>query len=644
MNASITPGKENRSPGTWLGWLVLLVVTVGLRWIAVEQYEQNHPFANAPVIDEQSYVEWGARIAGGEWLGTEVFFQEPLYPYFIGVCFSVFGEDLHALRLLQCLLGALSACLLWGVTEQLFGRKAAWLSAGAFAVFPPAILMPCLLLKPNLFLPIMASMLWLLSVPGGRRRHWALLGILGGLGALLRGNLLILLPFFLLWPLLQAMVRRQAIGVAVQRSALFLFGVSCVLLPVFGRNWVVGQQFALTTSGAGTNVYGGNNRDNPYGVATEFPWVRGIPRYEAGDWRREAERRLGAELDGSGSSSYWLNEALTSMGRDPVLHLSIFWNKLRLALNDYEVPDNHHLGWDAQYVGVLRLPWPGFGVWGGLAMGGLLLALWRRDLGGARWEVALVFVLYLGTIVATVMSMRARLPLVLMLFPFAGYGLLQASRAWSRGENSRGRGSVLACMLFGLLIPWVPVFDGQQLEQDYAERDYNLAVTWLAQDAEFEAACKIAGDLAGRFPHSSRLQILLADTEWRRGRAERTGGAEQNGQALIQAALARLQPITRDGQVSARERSRAYRLAAYIQADLGRWEVAERFFRAAREFAPEDIELLVSHAQALLQLPKGSDSVLQERRVEAHTLLREVLSRSPQSPEAVAAKDLLSQD
>ena len=131
----------------------------------------------------------------------------------------------------------------------------------------------------------------------------------------------------------------------------------------------------LTTSGAGTNLYGGNNPENPYGRATEFGFVRGIPEHEAGDWRREAERRVGRALDPAEVSAYWLRGgAALVRGRIPGLHLAILWNKLRLSLGSYEVPDNHLLAWDARYVPIARFPWPGFGVVGTLGLAGLVLA------------------------------------------------------------------------------------------------------------------------------------------------------------------------------------------------------------------------------------------------------------------------------
>ena len=160
------------------------------------------------------------------------------------------------------------------------------------------------------------------------------------------------LPVLALWPLVRG--GRRRLSSTWSSSAGFVCGVLLVLAPVAVRNGLVGGVWALTTSGAGTNVYGGNNADNPLGVATEFDWVRGIPEYEAGDWRREAERRTGRELDPGEVSSYWLGQVVESVRSDPGLHAGILWSKWRLAWGAYEVPDNHHLGWDARFVPLVR--------------------------------------------------------------------------------------------------------------------------------------------------------------------------------------------------------------------------------------------------------------------------------------------------
>jgi hypothetical protein len=42
---------------------------------------RSAPFFTVLMGDSHGYDEWAQRIAGGEWLGHEVFYQAPLYPY-----------------------------------------------------------------------------------------------------------------------------------------------------------------------------------------------------------------------------------------------------------------------------------------------------------------------------------------------------------------------------------------------------------------------------------------------------------------------------------------------------------------------------------------------------------------------------------
>ena len=72
-------------------WALFLVLAIagGLRGWSIYEYTQAHPLSGAPTIDEASYDDWAVEIAGGEWRGEEVFFQEPLYPYFLGVIYSL---------------------------------------------------------------------------------------------------------------------------------------------------------------------------------------------------------------------------------------------------------------------------------------------------------------------------------------------------------------------------------------------------------------------------------------------------------------------------------------------------------------------------------------------------------------------------
>ncbi|MEO0650673.1 MAG: tetratricopeptide repeat protein, partial [Planctomycetota bacterium] len=433
---------------------------------------------------------------------------------------------------------------------------------------------------------------------------------------LLRGNVVMLLPILVAWPA-GATWSSRGPKAAAPLAALTLAGVLSILGPVAARNYAVGGVLSLTTSGAGTNVYGGNNPDNPYGRATEFDWVRGIPAYEAGDWQREAERRLGRELDAGQVSSYWLGEALRSMGRDPLLHATIFWRKLRLTLGSYEVPDNHGLDWAGLHVPILA-PWfPGRPLWGTLGLAGVVLFCLRcaRRRGGSA--VALLWLLYLGTIVATVTSMRARLPLVLLTAPFAG-GFVAAIAADPRADRRRWveRGAALA---LGALLTLAPVFSAEQRVEDLDKRRYNHAVYLLQDGPSLERAAEVVDGLLERRSDSSRIQTLAAELAMRQAMGLQASDPAA-ARAGFESARSRLDRVLAEPGVSPRQRFRAHTLAGALDNGLGDPVDAERHFRAAAEFDPTDREVGIGLARALL---------FQGRRDAAVETLEAILARGP---------------
>lgn len=576
-------------------WVALFLVALGLRWAFVAQYERTHPQAQLPAIDEASYDGWAREIAAGNWLGDEIFFQEPLYAYALGVVYAVAGDEPVEQRTLarraQALLGALTAVGVALLTARLFGSAAGWIAGFAFALYRPAIWMSAQLLKPGLFLPILVGFaLVLLSTRGWTGRaalaRWLAAGVLAGLGALLRGNMLLLAPAFVLWPAARARLEGRPLRGSLGACAAVALGIALALAPVALRNRAVGGRLVLSTSGAGTNVYGGNNVHNPYGVATEFPWVRGIPEHEADDWRHEAERRLDRELDPTEVSGYWLAQVGASLRADPALHASILWNKLRLSLGSYEVPDNHFIEWDARWVPMLAWPLPGFALWGTLGLAGLLALCaraWRdRSARGAALELAALFALYLATIVLTVTSERVRLALVPLLLPFAASWVV----AWRPPRQTLTQLSSLAAAAVLVLVPTLPA---ERREGDFDERDHNLAVAWLGAGRSGPELDELVAELEARHPGSPRVLLLAAELDNRRARTLLEDGAAERAADLFGAAFARLETVARLGLP--RERFQADVLAGAMLQFAGRWSEAAQRYDLALAFDPDDRDL-----------------------------------------------------
>ena len=148
-------------------WYALAIFGVALfvRLVHVWQIRQS-PFFSLLMGDSRGYDEWARRIAGGEWLGHDVFYQAPLYPYLLGVIYTIAGPQLLVVRVVQALIGSASCALLALAAARLFpqsGRKAGIAAGLILALYAPAIFFDGLLQKSVLDVFFVCLALWLIS-------------------------------------------------------------------------------------------------------------------------------------------------------------------------------------------------------------------------------------------------------------------------------------------------------------------------------------------------------------------------------------------------------------------------------------------------------------------------------------------------
>src|ERR1700752_864208 len=117
-----------RPAGFRIPALVIFAVASSVRLLHVWQMRDTL-FFSVLMGDSRGYDAWAQRLAAGDWMGTEVFYQAPLYPYFLGVVYSMFGRDLRAVRLIQAGLGGVSAVALGHAGRRLVS-PAAGIAAG----------------------------------------------------------------------------------------------------------------------------------------------------------------------------------------------------------------------------------------------------------------------------------------------------------------------------------------------------------------------------------------------------------------------------------------------------------------------------------------------------------------------------------
>src|SRR6185503_9876745 len=114
------PAQSPTSPSRVLAAIAAFALLIRLVYL----WQIRHsPFFTLLMGDSKGYDEWARRIAAGDWIGTDVFYQAPLYPYFLGAIYAIAGRDLLLVRVAQIAIGSASCALLGVAVARLFSRR-----------------------------------------------------------------------------------------------------------------------------------------------------------------------------------------------------------------------------------------------------------------------------------------------------------------------------------------------------------------------------------------------------------------------------------------------------------------------------------------------------------------------------------------
>ena len=135
-----------RRPAPHVTLLVVFVLALTVRLAHLWQLGVSD-FGELLLGDSAGYDRWARRIAEGDWLGTEVFYQAPLYPYVLGLIYAVFGPDVTVVRVCQAILGAGSCVLLAVAGSRIFSPRVGAVAGVMLALYAPAIFVDATLQK-----------------------------------------------------------------------------------------------------------------------------------------------------------------------------------------------------------------------------------------------------------------------------------------------------------------------------------------------------------------------------------------------------------------------------------------------------------------------------------------------------------------
>lgn len=342
------------------------------------------------------------------WMGGATFYQEPGYPYLVGLTYLVTGPDVWHVYAWQLALGVATVLLLHRVARRLFSETAA-LVTGLLAVLAPVpLLYDVALLRDGLVVfasvALVALMRW---APEGGRSRWLVLGVGFGASLLVKQSFVLFpLAMAVSWPL----ARRPPLRDALSAAALVAAGMALPLLPLILRNLAVGvPPLAMNGSAAGMLALYHSRSASPVDL-------RGGPEF--GQVLAAAGGRLGPSL---------LAAARTHAGLGSFAGLEL--SKLAYAWHGYEAPNDVDVYLFRQGAPVLAaLPVTMLLL---VPLAGAALAArrtWRA------WPLLAAIAASLPPLVLSAVLSRYRAPLLTLLLPLGGAGAVVLAR-WTAGRR-----------------------------------------------------------------------------------------------------------------------------------------------------------------------------------------------------------------
>ena len=390
-----------------------------LRVIHLTAIQQYSPFFDVFPGDLGSYDRWATNIIEQGWLGQEIFYQDPLYPYFLAIIYKTIGRDFFWVYMIQALLGAATALVVFLLGSRIFNKATGIIGGLLYACFAPAIFFDGLLLKVSLAAFLFCLAVYFLVGKGLKEAgpSQILSGIFMGLATLTRGNFLLILPVIFVALVLNRQVdmkRRLAMAL------LFVIGNLLVLVPVAARNYVVSNDLVLTTSQAGQNFYIGQNLE-ANGTYIKLSFVRPDPLFEQEDFHKEAEKRLGRELTPSEVSGYWFSQGMDFIKKEPLSFLnSLVRNYCCFLITTRSLITTISIFTANIQTSCKICRYP-------LALSALLLfwGSWGCFMKEKRdpFLFLVIQVVYIGSIILFYMFSRYRMPVLPLLCISAGYGV-----------------------------------------------------------------------------------------------------------------------------------------------------------------------------------------------------------------------------
>lgn len=325
--------------------LLLIAVALLPRLLALLDLTDSPIYLN-PVIDSQTYHELAVKIAAGDVIGYSTFWQAPLYPYFLGIIYWLFGVSITAAKLVQVLISAINCYLIFRLASSVFDKRVAWLAFGIAAIYGPFIFFATELLAPVILsLLILIVLNILISYKADWRPYKIILiGLILGLAQLGHGLTVAFIPLLIIWLLYFYYKGDKRLTAGLKYAGFLLIGFLSLVVVTSVRNYALDRELTLVSANFGANFYLGNhpNYDSTTAIRPGLEWDESIQEAAVNGQKTPAQ-----------SSAYFTSKALDNISGDPAAFLGLLAKKTYLLTAGEEIKRNLDIYHFKQYSTVI---------------------------------------------------------------------------------------------------------------------------------------------------------------------------------------------------------------------------------------------------------------------------------------------------
>lgn len=455
---------------------IIFVLAFSLRLVYLNEIKTSPLFyPPSSGLDDSLYHRWAKSIAHGDLLGQGAFNAMPLYPYFLGSIYKLFGPNILIAKIIQFILGSFSCLLIYFIARKIFGRPIATISALLACLYGPFIFYEEILVAASLttFLYLLTFLALLGALQSPSSRRFFLFGLLAGISALAKANILLFIPVaFILVFLKYRPIRKTLTFVCSVGLGLFL-----AISPFTLRNYLVCRDFIPIVTHAGLNFYIGNNEDARGTFRTPRQLGAGQQDLLANS-KVVAEKIKGAALKPSQVSKFWFSQGMNFIKINPRQFVYLLGRKLLLFINFYEIPDVRDYGFAKLHFPVLKILLS-FSLVFPLSILGLILSK------GENRQVSLIKLFVLVYVISAILffvNSRYRLPCLPFLIILAGAGIYRYVVCWRKAAYKKA----LLCLLPLIIV--VGLGNMQLVRREDFSGSYNLIGQYHLERGAYQKA------------------------------------------------------------------------------------------------------------------------------------------------------------